>query len=155
MLHSRRQTLRLPKPNVQLKLPIFLLLFTLAFGVLMAWHTHAAYERIYTTAMSNVAPSIREDLSDQTRDFAVVSGALLGGYALVVLGFCIAYTHYLIGPTIALQRQARRLRSGDFSARTQLRRTDVVFTELAGDLNAVAELLQKHAGSVSPADWRS
>lgn len=155
MLHSRRQTIRLPKPIVQLKLPLFLLLLTLFFGVLMAWHTHVAYERIYTTTMTTVSPSIQEDLYEQTADFLVVSGALLGGYALVVLGFCLAYTHQLIGPTVALHRQVRKLRSGDFTARTNLRRSDAVFTDLAGDLNAVAELLQKHSGSVSQAGWRS
>ena len=155
MTEARRQTIRLPKPAAQLKLPVVLLLLTLAFGLLMAWHTHTAYERIYATTMGGVSTAFQEDVHEQTADFLVVSSAMLGGYVLIVLGFCIAYTHRLIGPTVALQRQARKLRAGDFTARTQLRKGDSVFTELTRDLNAVAELLQKHADSVMSAGWRS
>ena len=44
MLQSRRQSIRLPQPVAQLKLPLILLSLTLAFGAFMAWHTHAAYD---------------------------------------------------------------------------------------------------------------
>jgi nitrate/nitrite-specific signal transduction histidine kinase len=154
MMNSRRQTLRLPKPAVQLKLPLLLLAVTLVFGAIMAWHTHAAYERFFATTLSSVSDSFQEDVQKQTADYAVASAAILGGYALMVLGLCIGYTHSLIGPTVALQRQVRKLRNGDYTARTRLRRSDTVFTELAGDLNAVAEMLQKHAGEAGAAQLR-
>jgi hypothetical protein len=154
MLQSRRQSIRLPQPAAQLKLPLVLLSLTLAFGAFMAWHTHAAYDQIYATTMSGISPTLQETIQAQTADFLVVASVILGGYVLVVLGVCIGYTHSLIGPLVALQRQAQQLRGGDFSARTKLRKSDSVFAKLATDLNAVAEMLEKHAGSDSSDGWR-
>lgn len=141
-LHSRRRTLRLPQPGVQLKLPLQLLLVTVAFTVAFATHTYVAYERIYEVVASHAPKSFEGLIQEQTRDFLIVSAAIATGYVLFVLGICIAYLHQLIGPTTALRRHVEALKNGDYSARVGLRKSDTAFQALEQDLDELARTLE-------------
>jgi len=127
---------------VQLRLFVYLLIITVSFMSLFAWHTHSAYAKLYDMVMTNVPESYREQLIYQTQDFGIVGAAILGGFALVMLGFCIAYTHTLLGPIIPLRRQVQSLKDGNYQVRNKLRKTDAGHQGLADDLNELASILQ-------------
>jgi len=61
---------------------------------------------------------------------------------LVMVGFCIAYTHTLLGPTVPLRRQVQSMKDGNYQARNKLRQTDAAHQGLADDLNELASILQ-------------
>jgi len=124
------------------RLPFYLLLITLAFLTLFAWHAYSAYAELYTMVMTNVPESFQEEILRQTQDFSVVGAAILGGLALTILGFSIAYTHTLLGPIVALRRQVQSMKDGNYRARNNLRKTDVAHQGLADDLNELAAILQ-------------
>lgn len=143
-LHSRRRTLRLLQPLVQLKLPLHLLLVTIAFTAAFAIHTYLAYDRIYE-AVASYAPKAFEGLiQEQTRDFLIVSAAIATGYVLFLIIVCVAYLHRLVGPTTALRRHIEALKNGDYSARVGLRKSDTVFLALQHDLNELAGILERN-----------
>ena len=140
-LPDARRAIRLPAPFAQLKLPVYLLILTLAFGALFAWHSTAAYERLYGLVISSIPESHRVLLLDQTRDFAIVSATILTGYALFVLGVCLAYTHGLLGPLVALRRHVQALKDGEYGSRVELRESDRAYLDVAQDLNDLAQSL--------------
>jgi signal transduction histidine kinase len=117
---------------------------------LFAWHTHSAYAKLYAMVMTAVPESFQEQILRQTQDFSIVGAAILGGFVLVMLGFCIAYTHTLLGPTVPLRRQVQSMKDGNYQARNKLRKSDAAHQGLANDLNELALILQhaqKNAGS--------
>ncbi len=140
-LPDARRAIRLPAPFAQLKLPVYLLILTLAFGALFAWHSTAAYERLYGLVISSIPESHRVLLLDQTRDFAIVSATILTGYALFVLGVCLAYSHGLLGPLVALRRHVQALKHGEYGSRVELRESDTAYLGVAQDLNDLAQSL--------------
>ncbi len=140
-LPDARRAIRLPAPFAQLKLPVYLLILTLAFGALFAWHSTAAYERLYGLVISSIPESHRVLLLDQTRDFAIVSATILTGYALFVLGVCLAYSHGLLGPLVALRRHVQALKDGEYGSRVELRESDRAYLDVAQDLNDLAQSL--------------
>jgi len=52
------------------------------------------------------------------------------------------YTHGLIGPVLPIMRHVKALQEGLYSHRVKLRKHDA-FQELAGDLNELAEVLER------------
>jgi signal transduction histidine kinase len=109
---------------------------------LFAWHTHSAYAKLYAMVMTSVPESFQEQIFHQTQDFSVVGAAILGGFVLVMLGFCIAYTHTLLGPTVPLRRQLQSMKDGNYQTRNKLRKSDAAHQGLADDLNELASILQ-------------
>ncbi len=109
---------------------------------LFAWHTRAAYTKLYAMVMTNVPESFQEQLFRQTQDFSIVGAAILGGFVLVMLGFCVAYTHTLLGPTVPLRRHVQSMKDGNYQARNKLRQSDAAHQGLADDLNKLASILQ-------------
>ncbi len=140
-LPDARRAIRLPAPFAQLKLPVYLLILTLAFGALFTWQSTTAYERLYGLVISSMPDSHRVMLRDQTHDFAIVSAAILAGYTLFVLGICLAYTHGLLGPLVAVRRHVRALKDGQYGSRVELRKSDTAYLEVARDLNDLAQSL--------------
>ena len=72
--------------------------------------------------------------------FFFIGGALPG--VLLVIVVTVIYTHRLIGPAIPLLRHVKALQAGVYTHRVSLRRHDA-FTELADELNELADSLQK------------
>ena len=117
---------------------------------LFAWHTHSAYAKLYAMVMTSVPVSFQEQLLSQTQDFSIVGAAILGGFVLAMLGFCVAYTHTLLGPIVPLRRQVQSMKDGNYQTRNKLRKSDGAHQNLANDLNELASILQhaqKNAGS--------
>jgi hypothetical protein len=137
-----RRAFRVLQLGTQIKLPLYLLLITVGFMSLFAWHTHSAYAKLYGMVMTAVPESFQEQILRQTHDFSIVGAAILGGFVFVMLGFCIAYTHKLLGPTIPLRRQVQSMKDGNYQARNKLRDSDTAHQGLADDLNELASILQ-------------
>lgn len=139
---DQRRSIRVLEPVAQIRLPVILVTLTAIFVSAFAWNSHAAYERLIDLTLAQTQDAFRGTVSDQTSDFLIVSFALLGGYLVAVAGICLAYTHHLIGPRVAMIRQIAALKRGDYSARVFLRESDLVFRDMARDLNELAHILQ-------------
>ena len=137
-----RRAFRVLQFGAQIRLPVYLLLITVSFMSLFAWHTHSAYVKLYEMVMTSVPESFQEQINYQTQDFSIVGAAILGGFALVMLGFCVAYTHTLLGPTVPLRRHVQSMKDGNYNARNKLRQSDAAHQGLADDLNELASILQ-------------
>ncbi len=146
-----RHAFRVLQLGTQIRLPLYLLLITVTFVSLFAWHTHSAYAKLYAMVMTSVPESFQEQIAHQTQDFSIVGAAILGGFVFVMVGFCIAYTHTLLGPTIPLRRQVQAMKDGNYQARNKLRQTDAAHQGLADDLNELASILQHAQKSAQPA----
>ncbi|MBW2692675.1 MAG: hypothetical protein JRE57_08575 [Deltaproteobacteria bacterium] len=141
-----RRAFRVLQFGAQIRLPFYLLLITVVFMSLFAWHVYSAYAELYTMVMTNVPESFQEQILRQTQDFSIVGAAILGGLVLTILGFSIAYTHVLLGPTVPLRRQVQSMKDGNYRTRNKLRKTDAAHQGLADDLNELSSILQ-HAQS--------
>jgi signal transduction histidine kinase len=89
---------------------------------------------------------LRHEVMDVINSYMLeLSGKLL----LVVLVYfvlnvivSVVYTHRLVGPTVAFRRHIRALCDGLYNSRITLRKNDA-FSEVAEDLNRLAEVLDK------------
>jgi len=124
---------------------------TVAFMSLFAWHTHSAYAKLYEMVMTSVPESFQEQILRQTQDFSIVGAAILGGFVLAMLGFCVAYTHTLLGPTVSLRRHVQSMKDGNYQARNKLRESDAAHQGLADDLNELASILHHGQKDARPA----
>ena len=100
--------------------------------------------------MVGVPDGLRDTLEAGLKDSAVWL-ALLGLIFVVACAMVtIILTHRLVGPAYAFRRQINELASGRYDARIRLRENDA-FTEVADDLNRLAETLQREHGGLSAA----
>lgn len=142
---ERRRAVRLIKPRAQLKLAIYLLLISLAFGGLAVANSWTAYGRLFEGTLSTAAAPFKPDIVAQTRIYLNLSALIVGSYVLTMLVVTIGYLHRLIGPTVALERQLRAMLRGDYASRLQLRSSDELYTELADQINELATRLESAA----------
>lgn len=142
-----RRAIRVLEPAVQLRLPIYLMLATLLFVTVFAWNGWAAFRRLVELTLAESPEIFIGTVWEQAGAFLIVSAAILSGYLSVVAGVCLAYTHRLIGPRVALERQIEALKNGDYAARVKLRKYDVVFRDLARDLNELAQVMERDGKS--------
>lgn len=143
LLSDSRRAIRVMEPVVQLRLPLALVTLTGVFVAFFVWNSHAAYRRLVELGLAQAPDAFRGTVVAQTGDFLIVSSVILGAYLLAVAAICLAHTHRLIGPRVALLRQIEALKNGDYSARINLRRDDLVFREVARDLNDLAQILER------------
>jgi nitrogen fixation/metabolism regulation signal transduction histidine kinase len=101
--------------------------------------------------MATVPVSFQGQVLSQTQDFSIVGAAILGAFVLAMLGFCVAYTHTLIGPTVPLRRHVQSMKDGNYQARNKLRESDAAHQGLADDLNELASILQQSQKSARSA----
>ena len=139
----KRRSVGLILPREQLRLPLYLAISTLAFAALFALQSYLAFGRIYTMTLSVAPTSFEELISEQLGDFAIVTFVIAVAYMAVMLTVSVAYLHRLIGPTIALRRQIRELRRGNYSSRVTMRSSEVTFSELSREINELAETLER------------
>jgi len=67
-----RRAFRVLQFGAQIRLPFYLLLITVVFMSLFAWHVYSAYAELYTMVMTNVPESFQEQILRQTQDFSIV-----------------------------------------------------------------------------------
>ena len=140
---GQRRAVRLLAPATQLRLPALLLLISFAFALGFIANAYFAYAEHYSQAMSEVPYVVQETIRDQTASFLVVSALIAVGYAATVLGFALAYTHRLVGPTVALRRHLFALRNGDCSGRLSLRSKETTFRDITRCVNELTAQLEQ------------
>lgn len=141
--HRQRRLMRFNAPRPQIRLALCVLGITLGFAGLFALNSYAAYGPLMTSALSIVPEAFHSDIALQTVQYGSVTIALLLGYLLAVVGLSGASVHWLTGATVALERQVRALKEGDYTARVRLREGDAVHAELAKQLNELAAKLER------------
>ena len=139
----RRRSVGLILPKEQLKLPLFLSITTIGFASLFALQSYLAFGRLYAMTLSVAPISFEELIREQLGDFAIVTCVIAVAYMAVMLTVSIAFLHRMMGPTIALRRQIRELRRGNYGSRVAMRSTEVTFSELGNEINDLAETLEK------------
>jgi methyl-accepting chemotaxis protein len=141
---SRRKTINLLlQPNLQLKLPLYVLLLTLMFALLLWAVLCQGFEGFYEFLMlqSNVGEQIGPIIKYQTNAVIMVLSVMTIAYVILIIGLSVVYLHRLVGSTIAFSRHVRALRNGEYSSRIKLRKNDA-FWELAQDMNDLAASLE-------------
>ena len=142
---DRRLANVLVEPVLQLGLPALLLAITLPFAALQALYGYMAFGQLYQVVLADTsAPrTFQTMLEGQAADFLFVSGAITLAYAIVVLIGSVAWAHRMVGPIVPFRRHVEALKGGEYGSRVHIRRFDA-FSELARDLNELAELLEEH-----------
>lgn len=139
------------KPMVQVRLG----LYSIIIGVLFAAGTlgvlYAALIRTMTLLLGLIDEKTEATriISQQFEQAAIYLVVLSVVFVVSTVSVSILYTHRLVGPTYAFRRHLRALREGRYEVRTMLRKNDA-FTEVADDLNLLAEELQRSAAGPKP-----
>lgn len=132
------------KPAFQLRLPLFVLLLSFAFLLLAVVLGNLYFEQTFVTMMETTSQTeyLQTIINEQTRGFRNMAVLLLAVYTVLVVAVTSVYTHRLIGPVLPIMRHVKALQEGVYSHRVQLRQHDA-YQELADELNALAEVLEK------------
>lgn len=146
---SERRLIRFSVPKPQLQLALGLLALTVGFAILLVANGYAAFGRILPVLFEVAPTAVVADLEAQSGFFLVTTVSLLLGYALAVVGICAGFVHHLLGPVVALERQARALKFGDYDVRVSLRDGESVHGDLARYLNDLADTLQREQRDLS------
>jgi HAMP domain-containing protein len=150
-LQRRHKMNLLLQPALQLKLPAILLIVTLGFAALQVAHTQLAYGKLFEIVLEEAGrpPFLEDLLREQTGDYIEMTLALTVLYISVVVLLSVGYAHRMIGPMVPIRRHTEALKNGDYSARVTLRKRDA-FSELAKDLNELAQVLEEQEKTREP-----
>ena len=146
-LFDSRRAMRLPMPRTQLILAGSVMLISVGFAGVFAWHAQSAYGGLYKMLASSAPESFLVEVNEQAKDFVRVSVALGVAYVAVMVGFCVAFSHRLLGAIVPLRRAIEAMKNGDTRARAKLRTHDYAFQPMADDLNELATLLERQKKS--------
>lgn len=133
-------------PGLQLKLPALLIVTTAVFSGLFLAHTREAFGAMLEIGLEDLW--LRALVAEVQHDYLVVSLSIGVAYAVAVVGICLAGTHRLLGPIVALRRQLENVKKGDFTSRVQLRAGHPL-GGVARDLNELSEMLNRSTSSQS------
>ena len=141
--HRKARNLLL-KPVLQLKLALYVLLLSLTFALITVLFGKLYFEQTFVTLVENTtqAEYIQAVITQQIHGFKSLSLLLLAVYVVLVVVLATVYTHRMIGPTLPIMRHIKAMKDGFYSHRVKLRNYDC-FQELADELNALAETLEK------------
>ena len=137
------------QPPFQVQLVVYNVVLAIAFagavvGVLWRVKTRLAYRMDIVGVPAGLRDSLEAGLKDSAVWLALLGLIFVVACAMVT----IILTHRLVGPAYAFRRQINELTSGRYDARIRLRENDA-FTEVADDLNKLAETLQREHGGLS------
>ena len=141
--HRKARNLLL-KPVLQLKLALYVLLLSLTFALITVLFGKLYFEQTFVTLVENTtqAEYIQAVITQQIHGFKSLSLLLFAVYVVLVVVLATVYTHRMIGPTLPIMRHIKAMKDGFYSHRVKLRHYDC-FQELADELNALAETLEK------------
>ena len=131
-------------PGLQSRLPLMILMITVAFGTVFALHTDQAYGKFFEIGFAE--EGLRSLVEEQARDYLVVSVSLGVLYVFAVVVACFASLHRLLGPIVPIRRHLEALKNGDYSSRVSLREGDL-FLEVEQDLNELSAALEREKRS--------
>lgn len=133
-------------PMLQVRLGIYSIVLGVLFaagtlGVLYAGLTRS-YLLILSLVDENEKAVVRDIVETQFQEMATYIAVIAAAFMLGTTVVSVLYTHRLVGPTYAFRRHLKSLIEGRYEVRTVLRKNDA-FTEVAADLNALAEHLHR------------
>ena len=132
--HRRKWKNLLIAPKEQLRTGAAL--FFVGFGLMST---------LFGVVLSNLSTSLADGtttLEDARITLWIAYGIFCTGFFCSALYQAVRITHRYLGPMVAIRRQLKAMREGNFSERMKLREGDE-FTDVADDLNALAEKLEK------------
>lgn len=132
------------KPTLQLQLPLYVLLISFVFLLLILLLANLYFEQAFVSLVETTSKPEHQltTIIGQTSEFRNMALLLLAGYAVLIVVVTSIYTHRLIGPLIPIMRHVKALQKGVYSQRVKLRRRDA-YQELAWELNELTEILEK------------
>ncbi|MBI2602340.1 MAG: hypothetical protein HYW48_04725 [Deltaproteobacteria bacterium] len=146
--YRSRRKLRnfLLQPMIQLKLGLYSILISAAFGFFILYILYqnlSEFVDVFITA-SGLGVEIKELFVAYLSQTKWWLALLFLAFLLINVGITIIYTHRMVGPTVAFRRHIGKLRQGDYTSRIFLRKGDA-FQEVADDLNELAKTLEHKA----------
>jgi len=135
-------------PGLQLQLPALLIVTTIGFFGLFLAHTSEAFGALIEISLEDLW--LRALVEEVQHDYLVVSLSIAIGYAVMVAGICLAGTHHLLGPVVALRRHLESVKKGNYTSRIHLRAGHPL-CGIAQDLNELSEMLNRSTVSESTA----
>ncbi len=131
------------QPFIQLRVGLYIFLLTLLVGVAVFAAVYLNFYRLYEMILelTDIREEVTQLLNAYVQELYIWLAACLGVYLLAGLGLSIYFTHRLVGPTYAFRRHIKNMIAGNYKSRVSLRNSDA-FTEVAEDLNQLAEALE-------------
>lgn len=138
------------KPELQLKLPVYLLFITVLFAIACWIVLQVAFAGLYEFAFEQggLGEQVGYLFRHHIQLVVSVFSFLTIVYVLLTVGFSVAYLHKLIGPSIAFKRHINALAEGNYASRITLRQDDA-FEGISIELNELAEVLEEKYASAS------
>lgn len=134
------------EPKLQLRLALYVGVSTLLAVAAASYFVGYMYQPLLNSLIQGtdkLAPQIFELLYENTMATVLIITVFTLLYIFIMTLLVIWYSHRFVGPIVAFRRHVKALIAGNTSARVKLRKYDA-FTELADDLNALAEHYSKH-----------
>jgi len=147
-MNQRRLRNFLLQPVLQFRLSFYNILLTAFFATVLILVIYSSFARVYELVLdlTNLRDEMREILNQHVIATSVWLAAVVVVYMISNLLITVVITHKMVGPTVAFRRHIRNLVDGNFQSRVNLRQGDA-FTEVADDLNFLAETLEKKSKS--------
>jgi hypothetical protein len=151
---SRRQRSAknyLLKPMVQVRIGLYSITLGFMYVVGLVGVLYATLSRVYTL-VQDLTPDdaqLAHIVEAGFRETAIYVVALSLVFIVSTVFVSVVYTHRLVGPTFAFRRHLKALREGRYEVRTALRKDDA-FVEVADELNALSETLERSRGAAGP-----
>ena len=95
--------------------------------------------------LTDVPDELKEIISNYWSSSQLWIYGIVVVYMVVIIAVAIWYTHRLVGPIVAFSRHIDKLKEGDYSAHTFIRKNDA-FTHIAIKLNELSEVLKTKIG---------
>jgi len=134
-----------PAAQLRLSIPFFVLLISTVVSVLLIYRQINFLVDSTITSVPTVDLNLVEQLQLFSTNILVISVGSLTTIGLLCFVLWIIFSHRIFGPAVALSKQIRELRDGNYDARVTLRKRDE-FKQLAKDLNELAEVLKAKSG---------
>jgi hypothetical protein len=149
--HQRSPRNYLLAPMVQVRLGLYAVVLGFLFAAGTLGVLYAGLSRAYVLILPLIEErekqAVRAIVEAQFKDMAVYIAIIAATFMIGTTVVSILYTHRMVGPTYAFRRHLKSLLEGRYEVRTFLRKHDA-FTEVANDLNALADHLQRGATAV-------
>ena len=135
------------QPLLQIKLGLYSILIAILFAGILSLTLYfklAQFAEI-VFELTDVEEEVSNMLTVYLTETSSIIALIMFGFLLASISLAIVYTHKLVGPTVAFRRHIQRLMSGQYDAKTVLRKGDA-FSDLADDLNRLSEVLSERYG---------
>ena len=144
--YKRKLSNYLLQPLLQVKLGLYSIVRSLIFSGVIISILHMNFNRFYELVLE--LTDLREEVT-MILD-AYIMQMLVWTFLVVLIYFAVSvlmsifFTHRLVGPSYAFRRHIQELSKGNYQSRILLRKHDA-FSEVAEDLNKLAETLETNA----------